>query len=172
MKRLEKLVKSKVEHPLSNSEIMQMMDGKTKIVTYPDLHMFGNIDELILPYGNFILLYENKPNSGHWCLIHYIGHNTIEFFDPYGGKIDSQLNWIPDKFKKISNQDYPYLSQLLSDSNYRITSNPYQFQVFKQGIRTCGRWCILRAKYCSLSIQEFRKLFQGKDMDQIAAFLA
>ena len=59
-----------------------------------------------------IILYEERPNRGHWtALLKYNG--LYEHFDSYGVKPDGQLKWISAKRNRQLNQDEPYLTQLL-----------------------------------------------------------
>lgn len=163
---------------LSNFDIDNKLDGKTKVLTYKVLHKINNIDELLEPYKNFVLLYMSKPNSGHWCCV--LKHkDRIEFFDPYGGKNipDNELDNIDDNVKIITNQNYPYLSQLLYDSNKKIEFNNYNFQQYKKDINTCGRHCIVRIMFKHLLLDDYYKqMFEmsnyfGLNYDQLVTLL-
>lgn len=144
---------------LSNYEINNILNDKTKILTYKALPQFNDINQILEPYKNFIMLYMSRPNYGHWiCVIKH--PDRIEFFDPYGGKNtpDEELNMINDEVKEITNQNYPYLSQLLYDSNYPIEYNNYKFQEHKKGINTCGRHCIVRVLFKKLLLDDYHDL--------------
>jgi len=141
---------------LTNYEIDRILEGKTKILTYTNLPRFNNINQLLEPFKNFILLYLTKPNYGHWvCVLKH--PDRIEFFDPYGGNNipDNELDMIDHNVKKITNQDYPYLSKLLYDSGYPIEYNNYQFQEHANDINTCGRHCIVRVLFKHLLLDEY-----------------
>lgn len=143
---------------LSNKEIEKLLDGKCKIVTYPELARIESIDEVLEPFGCFILLYLTKANYGHWCAV--IKHNDkIEFFDPYGGKSmpDEELKQIPEHFRQRSNQDYPHLSALLYDSGYPIEYNNFKFQKHLNGTNTCGRHCAVRCSTKNLSLNDYHQ---------------
>lgn len=144
---------------LSNYEIDQILNGKTKILTYNILPHIGNIKELLEPYKNFILLYMTEPNYGHWvCILKH--PDRIEFFDPYGGKNipDKELDVIKDHVKEITNQDFPYLSKLIYESGLPIEYNNYQFQQYNKDIKTCGRHCIVRVIFKNLLLDDYHKL--------------
>ena len=141
---------------LSNYEVNDILKDKTKILTYQYLNKIDNINELLEPYKNFILLYLSKPKFGHWvCVLKH--PDRIEFFDPYGGTYepDVELDEIDNHIKKITNQDFPYLSQLIYDSRYPVEFNNYQFQQYGDDIQTCGRHCIMRVLLKDLLLDDY-----------------
>lgn len=108
-----------------------------------------------LPILPIIILYEIKPDFGHWVLIDKTPEG-IEHFDSYGYMPDGEFEFIPEHFKKESNQDYKYLLSILSkrdDVNY----NQYKFQA-EGDIATCGRWCIFRHMFNYLTINKFANM--------------
>lgn len=146
---------------LSNHNIMDLLDGQVNIVLYPDLHKYKNIDEVLGPYGACILLFEAKPNYGHWCAIIKENNNSIEFFNPYGGFPDDSLKYIPHHFAKISNQLVPYLSLLLADSPYELYYNEFAFQKHKKNIKTCGRHCVFRVMHKHMNIYQYKNILDN-----------
>ena len=156
---------------LSNTDIENILDGKVNIVVYPELTDYDTIDELLGPYGSCIMLYETKPSYGHWCCINKINHNTVEFFDPYSSYPDDNLDHITTKFRKESNQFFPYLTLLLYNSGYNIDYNEFQFQKHANDIKSCGRWCCLRVMLKYLPLQEFAQIFMRPDGDDFVTFL-
>jgi len=163
---------------LSNFEIDHLLKGKTYVLTYKNLPRFHNINELLEPFKNFIMLYMWKPNYGHWvCVIKH--PDRIEFFDPYGEPNipDKELDHVKSNVKIITNQDYPYLTQLLYDSKYPIEYNNYQFQQHADDINTCGRHCIVRVLFKNLLLDQYYQLMKqlrkksGLDYDQIVTYI-
>jgi len=142
---------------LSNTDITDLLDDKVKILLYPDIIKFKTIDELLKPFGAVIILFESKPNYGHWCAIWKLNKNTVSFFNSYGGYPDDSLLHIDEGFRWISNQKYPYLSHLLVQSPYNLTYNEYNYQAHSQDIKTCGRWCVLRILLRDLNDDQFHK---------------
>lgn len=141
---------------LSNYKVNELLKDKTKILTYKQLPKFNNINDLLNPYNNFILLYLSKLNFGHWvCILKH--KDRIEFFDPYGGDTlpDSQLDKIRDIVKYQTNQNYPYLTKLLYDSNKPIEYNNYKFQKRENDINTCGRHCIVRVLLKDMLLDDY-----------------
>jgi len=143
---------------LSNTDITDLLNGKVNIVLYPDLHKYDNIDQVLGPYKACILLFEAKPNYGHWCAIFKEKPNTLSFFNPYGGYPDDSLKYIPYHFALESNQALPYLSALMYNSPYKLTYNEFQFQKKKKGIKTCGRHCVFRLLNRDLNLYQYKDL--------------
>lgn len=170
-KTIDRKVKQALNHPLSDIEIKGMLGGRTKIVKYSDIHRMNSIDELLVPFRSCFILYEVRENSGHWVVLLMLPDGSIEFFDSYGGTPDSQLTFIPKNFASRSYQNYPYLSMLLKKSGKHITYNPYQFQKFDNNVKSCGRWDVLRVKLIDLPLEDFKKLFLGKNYDDIVTVL-
>lgn len=149
-------------YPLSNKDIQNLVPG-ANIVLYPDLHRYRSLDDVIGVNGSAFLLFESKPNYGHWCLIHRgpYGNNTnwssdmIEFFNPYSGYPDDCLALINKKFARESHQDKTYLSELMIRSPYRLSFNQYPFQKHSSDIKTCGRHCVSRLYMKNMSLDEY-----------------
>ena len=163
---------------LTNFEIDRILNGKTKILTYKQLPKVNNINELLEPYKNFIMLYMSKPNYGHWCCV--IKHpDRIEFFDPYGEPNipDKELDMINDNVKEITNQNYPYLTKLLYKSGFPIEYNNYPFQEHDRNIKTCGRQCIVRVIFKNLLLDDYYELMNalsketGLNYDQLVTYI-
>ena len=130
---------------LSDADIKKYLPN-TDIISHQDLKNYNSIEEL-LPNDKSIkiIIYESKPNSGHWILIARY-NNIIEYFDPYGHKIDEPLKWINKNYKNtIDNNNY--LTQLLNKAKnkFDIVYNAKSFQSENEDIATCGRHCIFRA---------------------------
>lgn len=158
--------------PLSDTDILKLMDGKATILKYSQLNNFKSLEHVLYPYGVTLILYENEPNFGHWtCLIK--GPGFIEFFDPYGKFPDHWIDKIPQPFRTESGQSYKYLSHLFLDyeGEDEITYNEYKFQHIGDGIKNCGRWCVLRAELKELTLEEFKILFYGMYSDDVVTFL-
>lgn len=175
--------------PLSDGDIESMMQGKVNIVYYPDVHKYKSVDELLHPYGCCIILYVSKPHTGHWvCLtvrpeIHMKKNGNpkiiLEYFNPYGsdntfgysGMPDDELHFIDDQFRIENNEDYPYLTRLILNCDYKLTYNEFPFQKLNSDIKTCGRWTVLRCLLRELSLEQFRDLFLGLYGDDLVTIL-
>lgn len=142
---------------LSNFEVLDLVNGHANVILYPDLYKFESIDELLQPFGACFLLFETKPNFGHWCALIKYG-DIVEFFDSYSSYPDDTLDFIPEDFKNESNQNYPYLTALLYHSPYKIEFNDKQYQSRKGNISTCGRHAACRIMFKHLSLKKYNKL--------------
>ncbi len=144
-------------NPLSNYDILELVQNKCNILTYSEIHKLKSIDELLDPYDACIILFEAEPSYGHWCALIKINNKDVEFFNPYGGYPDDSLKIIDKKFRKQSKQDKPYLSLLLLKSPYDLSYNEYKFQKSGSSIQTCGRHCVLRVIFKNLDLKQYRE---------------
>jgi hypothetical protein len=138
------------------------------IINYSDIEQYKTTDD-IFQHGDVVILLHGtvSENNGHWLLL--INHpNRIEYFDPYGKKIDRMI------YSDISYHTFPKLSEILLTSKKKIEYNHYPFQQYKKNINTCGRWIYLRATFRNLTLKEFEK-FLGKPRylspDEIATLM-
>jgi hypothetical protein len=145
---------------LSNRNIIQMMDGRVKIVMYSELHKYKSIDQLLQPYNKVVLLFEWKEKYGHWAALFKPNDHTVSFFNSYDGYPDDALLNISKQFRKEHYEDYPYLSQLLLNSPYELTYNDNIYQSKKANISTCGRWCTVRLILSYLDDDEFHNFIK------------
>lgn len=168
--------------PTSRSDLMYMLQNKTKIVTYDELLEYNSFNELMEEFGSCIILYPNRsdPSCGHWCCIFIIpGTDRVEYFDPYGCFLEEPIKEYNDEErseieKDENNQDItkkqkfgerrllePKLRELLLKSDYvdNLYWNETPFQNVECGANTCGLWNVLRLKNSHLPELEFRKIF-------------
>ncbi len=166
-----------MNYSLSDSDLYNLFKGKVKILTYKDLYLYTNIDDLLDPFGVVILLYELRPYVGHWTIIFKRNKKVIEFFDSYGLMLDSELDWVDKKYKEDLKENYKYLSVLVYNSPYQLEYNDHQFQEYNDNISTCGRFAYLRYKYKKLNIDYFWRLINetseelGISKDKISVIL-
>lgn len=174
MNKLRKKLDKYKDIALSDVDMINLMDGKARIVLYPDLSKFSSLEELLHPYGvTFILyLWHVNPTFGHWVVL-IDGPEFIEYFDPYGLPPDAWLDELEEPFKTESGQGKPLLTKLLVDYDgpKELTYNEFQFQALNKGTQDCGRWAALRGLLREISLKEFKKLFFGMYSDDLATFL-
>lgn len=140
---------------LSDKHLFKILNGKNKLILYPQLIHFESIDEVLGPHGMCTLLFESKKNYGHWCALWKLNKNTVSFFNSYGGYPDDSLDYIPQHFARINNEDYPYLSLLLDKSPYNLTYNEHPYQKHDSDIRTCGRHVAVRLFCRNMTDEEY-----------------
>lgn len=140
---------------LSDEHIFKLLNGKNKLVLYPDLIKYDNIDQVLGENGICTLLFEARKNYGHWCCLWRLNPTTISFFNSYSGYPDDSLKYIPEHFAKVSDQDVPYLSLLLDKSPYSLTFNQHAYQKKGGDIKTCGRHVCVRLICRKMTEEEY-----------------
>jgi len=129
------------------------MSGRAMERFIPRVMKYGALRNMReLPERPTVVLYETKPNFGHWTGI-FDTPEGIEFFDSYGYAPDQQLNWVPKRFRIFSGQEEKRILRMLYDSNVPINFNAHRLQRGRS--MTCGRWVILRYLYSHLTSDEF-----------------
>ena len=158
-----KYIKKQVDNPLSSIDIQKILNGKVKVLLYPEIVDYYSIDELLYPYDKVVILYmHNKLVNGfygHWCCIFKINNKEIEFFDPYGIFPDDQLNTSMNEHFRIENGlEYPLLTYLLyyTSHNYKLSYNHIKFQ--GEDSSTCGRHCCWRLKFSDRSLNSYKDM--------------
>lgn len=161
---MDNIIKEFEAEPLSNNDILELCDNKTKVIRYSELDNYNNIDELLDPYNNFVILYETSENYGHWCCVLRYG-DILEFFDPYGYGVDEQL--------KFSENKYPLLSNLMLNSNYKLIENKTRLQKLYNNVASCGRHVAIRIILGHLDIYSYLSLFYNNkyDPDMIVTYM-
>ena len=86
--KTDKLIKK----PLSDTEIKRILGRSTKLLTYPDLAKYTDLNQLLPAPNDFavILIVEDETAdviSGHWTAI-VKDDNLFEFFDHCGNPPD------------------------------------------------------------------------------------
>jgi hypothetical protein len=124
---------------LTDKDLEKIFNSKVNIVSYEDLPNKKRIEDIIYPYNNTVIFYAlESPNSGHWLAIkeHY---DKIIFFDSFGRTDKQILQDVDEDVKYLTNEDYPYLTELLRKSNKKVVINKRELQ--NKDSSTCGRWC-------------------------------
>ena len=136
-------VKEIQETPMGNEDISKYFPD-ARYIKYSELKNYQSITDLLPKNGSFFfLLYEHKPNVGHWVLLTRYD-NKIENFDSYGLEPSKPLSWNRPETNQQLGQDKPYLSALLRDSELPVIVNRTQFQGKTNHSSTCGAWDVLR----------------------------
>jgi len=161
--------------PLSGNEIFNACGQNIKIMRYSEFIKFNIIDEAFEPYSAIAILYEMKPAYGHWVLLlRHDNKHLIEYMDSYGLFIDEPLKYINNDFKKQTNQDKPYLSLLLHNSDYNISVNNIKIQNKNKNISSCGRHLCLRYILRDIPLKKYISIITSDDKntsDDIVTYL-
>lgn len=158
---------SDVGRPLSGSEVQAWLPG-ARMFTFKELRQLHSLDELLGPAKTAIILYEVRPNNGHWCAVFQRPNGVIECFDSLGFAPDAELGFIPKEFAKESQQDHTHLLKLLAGSRNRIEYNEDALQRDQRGISTCGRWAVYRVAHRDKSIKQFQGYVRKHGIDDAA----
>ena len=81
-----------MDKSLSDTDILNYMNGKTNLIQYKEIINYDNIDDLLGQYKKCVLLYHTRENYGHWTCLYKV-KNTIYFFDSYGVIPDDEQNY-------------------------------------------------------------------------------
>ena len=102
-----------INKALSDEDIGTILGADAKIIRYSELRHIDDLDDLLTHDMDYcIILYEDRPDKGHWtALLKYNG--IYEHFDSYGNIPDKSLEWVNMKMRRKLNQATPYLSNLL-----------------------------------------------------------
>ena len=164
-----------VNYPMTGNEIVSLLPH-TKILTYDEFHKYKNIDDLLYPSGQFVVLYQLESlTMGHWCCVYVnSSSNSLHFFDSYGNSPDTkQKDNVSSKLLKDAYEDKDYLLSLMKNSKYKtLKYNPYRLQA--KGVSTCGRFCVVRLWLKHLTDLEFKKFlnsFGGLNPDNVVCLL-
>ena len=182
-----------MEKLLSDKDIQKIIGkGRSKIVTYPELSNYNNIEELFGNKNIVILLFINEivetNNSldiiGHWSVLTRKNINNkciIEFMDSYSLEPDEIKNDCSDEFLIESEQKDNILTKLLYDftNNHpynEVHYNEIPFQSSDSNIATCGRWVAMRAKFMNVPLEKYQRVFKKMekknfDLDKLIVFL-
>ena len=125
-----------INKALSDEDIGTILGADAKIIRYSELSRISDWDELLTnDMGYCIILYEDRPDRGHWTALSR--YNRIyEHFDSYGNKPDKSLEWVNMKMSRMLKQATPYLTNLLKNKHYIYNNIKYQD---RDGyVNTCG----------------------------------
>lgn len=162
-----------MNYSLSDQDILNALDDKCNIIRYGDMQHVTHIDQLLRGFNCCVILYEEEPYIGHWCVINLNNKNELEFFDSYGMKPDRYLYDL-EKNERHKLDALPYLSKLLLNSPYKLKYNEIQLQSKENDINTCGRWAILRSIFYDVDLYDFCNFFLNDPdftPDELAIFL-
>lgn len=159
-------MRRRITEMISDGDLVRYLGNEVnnKIIKYADISNYKTINELLPKLNDYrIILIESEHNSGHWvCLLKYKIDNkpVIEYFNSYGMKMGTDLNFISSIMNRILGQGKNDLDRLLDTANndIEIIYNKKRFQSSNNKVNTCGRWCLIRIimmKYYGMDLYEF-----------------
>jgi hypothetical protein len=159
----EDVLLNRIQTSLTDGDIKKYFPD-IQTLKYSDLKNYSNIDELLPNDRDFkIILIEQDNNLGHWVCVMKYG-DTIEYFNPYGLRVDNDKKWVGRVKNVMLGQSQDVLSEMMEASPYKCIYSKKRFQKLKADINTCGRWVILRIicmKDLSMNIKEFQKFIKS-----------
>ena len=132
---------------------------------YADLSKYKTIEQLLPKDGDFkIILIEDKQNSGHWVSVARYG-KTIEYFNSYGCKYDTDWRWIPRLVRIVLGQNTNDLTRLFKQAEkdgYKVVYNKKRLQKLSPNIQTCGRHIVFRRHLAQMgyNLKEYQDLME------------
>ena len=156
-------IQKRISEPMSNEDLEKYLSVKpSDIMKYADLSKYQSIEQLLPKDGDFqIILIEDKQNSGHWVSVARYG-KTIEYFNSYGAKWDTDWRFIPRIVRIILGQNTNDLTRLFNKAEkdgYKVVWNKKRLQKLSPAIQTCGRWVVFRRHLAQMgyTLPEFQK---------------
>ena len=166
MSELTKLTRT----PLSDTDILKRLGGRTKVLVYSDFQDYVDLDSLLEPYGNVVFLLKMTDNYGHWMCIKRTG-DRISFFDSYGEFPDKQKKHVPKRYLEESGQKANKLCELLYQASFKYTIefSEYHYQKKDGKTATCGQWCcvFIESGLTTDGFKQYIDSFHEKDKDII-----
>ena len=145
----EDSIEKRMGQPLSDADLERYTGIKAQDITkYSDLKNYTTIQELLPKVGDFkIILIEDRFNAGHWVLVMRTEDKTIEYFNSYGAKWDTDWKFITRMARVILGQSTNEMTRLMDQAEkdgFKTVWSKKAFQRMGSKIQTCGRWVVFR----------------------------
>lgn len=162
----------KVMEPISDTDILDLVDHRANWISYDKLAkgvQDGKITSIYDILGKkkaCIILYLTNKDYGHWTCVFSRDDDSIEFFDSYGYKPDSEFTFVPEHIRKTLRENLPVLTALLYAAGVPIHYNNHHLQSSKPYLdygvppATCGYWVATRLNNRKLDADQFAKVFK------------
>jgi hypothetical protein len=148
-----------MDEPLSNDAIFRALKiNQSYIIKYSDLSEYQTLHIAFGSKKFIIILIESKINSGHWVCMYRVSTNHFVYFNSYGKKYDSDLDFISRLSNKILGNDVNTIRNLM-DSDDAIDFNKIKYQ--GNTSQVCGRYVI----------NFVRKMKEGLTLNEYQAYL-
>lgn len=162
----DKSIEERMSQPLSDADLERYTGIKAQDITkYSDLKNYATIEDLLPKVGDFkIILIEDRFNAGHWVLVMRTEPKTIEYFNSYGAKWDTDWKFITRMARVILGQSTNEMTRLMNQAEkdgFKTLWNNKAYQKMGSKIQTCGRWVVFRIETYRMGYktpEEFRDL--------------
>jgi hypothetical protein len=160
---MDKIILNAEKTMLTGEDVHQMTKGEVNILPYHTLANAASLDDILGSSGAAILLYEMHSGEGHWTMISKKAETLsepehIEFFDPLGLDIDSELPRIPQHVRASLNEDVPHLTRLVRATGLPLVWNRMKLQRDIRDVNTCGRHCVVRWLFRKSSLHSYQAI--------------
>lgn len=141
-------ITERIKKPMTNYDLEKYLSiSPADLIKYSELSDYKSIEDLLPKDGDFkVLLIEDKYNSGHFVGIFRFG-KTIEYFNSYGEKYDTDWKFIPRMIRVILGQATNDLTRLFKKAKadgFEVVWNKKPLQKLDNKIQTCGRYVVMR----------------------------
>lgn len=165
-------IKKRISTPLTDADLERHTGIKVgEVIKYSDLDNYKTIEELLpTDKSSKVILIEEKYNVGHWvCILRY--GKTIEYFNSYGAKWDTDWRFIGKMIRLILGQENNEMTRLMASAKtegYDTVWNSQKFQKIGGNIQTCGRWCVFRIEMMKMgyTLKEFQDFINKQVREQ------
>lgn len=143
--------------PLTNEQVMSALNATNdNIIKYADLSDYSGLSEVLKDNDFIIILVESEKNSGHWVSLYRNYSNQYTYFNSYGLKYDSDLNFVSRMANKILGNERNTIKTLMENDNAEIEWNRIKYQGNKSQV--CGRYCVdfIRRMREGLSLKQYQ----------------
>jgi hypothetical protein len=160
------------KYELTGPDIKNILGNDIKIIAYPDLRKYKDINDIFDSKGRCVLFLVESKNgndeSGHWQCI-FRNQNTITFFDSYGLAPNEWNKYISKSIQKALNELagtmlMPLLKKA-SNNGYTILYNHIKLQKMANNVNTCGDFVSTRLIKKELSNEQFINFLDGLKAD-------
>mgnify|MGYP003649581326 CR=1 FL=1 len=141
-------IQKRIGEPMTNFDLEKYLEiNPSDIIKYSELSDYHSIEQLLPKKDSFkVLLIEDKTNSGHFVGL-FRFDKTIEYFNSYGAKWDTDWRFIPRMVRIILGQATNDLTRLFTQAKkdgFNVVWNKKRLQKLSPTIQTCGRFVAMR----------------------------
>ena len=117
-----------INKALSDNDIGTIL-GADAILFDSELRHIDDLDDLLAKDVDYcIILYEDRPDTGHWAALSK-NNGIYERFDSYGNRPDKSLEWVNMKMRRRLNMATPYLTHFSGTKSISITMSSIKIEM-------------------------------------------
>jgi hypothetical protein len=163
----ETSIKKRIAEPMTNFDLEKYLGiNPSDLIKYSELSNYKSIEELLPEKDSFkVLLIEDKYNSGHFVGL-FRFDKTIEYFNSYGEKYDTDWRFIPKMVRRILGQATNDLTRLFKKAKadgFNVVWNSKKLQELNDKIQTCGRYVVMRRHLGQMGFTKLEDFIQKLD---------